>query len=126
MDLKVSAYLTSEYSKYDMIWSINDIKIISVDEDRNRPVSVVQFSFMRKYKNYLLTMPSYVVYILTLLMFLLPQQSNQRIIIGSTCLVIMSMMSALMSVNLPQSDLAAWPLLGIYFIRSIKSKSNLV
>ncbi len=112
VELKLNSYLTTEYSKYDMIWSINDIKIISINEDKNKPVNVVQFSFMRKYKNYLLTIPSYVVYILTLLMFLLPQQSNQRIIIGSTCLVIMSMMSAMMSASLPQSDLAAWPLLG--------------
>jgi hypothetical protein len=52
------------------------------DEIKKNPQSLLQIQFKRNIKSYAYTIPSYIVYILTLLMFLLPQQSNQRLIIG--------------------------------------------
>ena len=80
--MDMGSFYTEDYNEYDNIWAIDDMtNLDSIDQNRN-PVNILQMRFKRKLKNYLYTVPSYIVYILTLLMFLLPQNSNQRIIIG--------------------------------------------
>lgn len=83
-----SFYTKDENKKYEHIWDIEDLNVISkIDKvygiEFKNPVSMLQIIFKRKIRNYIFTIPSYIVYILTLLMFMLPQSSNQRIIIGS-------------------------------------------
>lgn len=114
----MTSFYTSEYNKYDSIWSIDGIAVIDI-EGKNNDTSVLQVTFKRKYKNFLFTMPSYIVYILTLLMFLLPQQSNQRITIGATCLVITTLLCSILTSSMPNSDIAAWPLLGKLYLFNI-------
>jgi uncharacterized protein YacL len=117
---KLESFLTIESYNYDTIWSIDEkISIVLVEEEKNNPVNVIQIILRRKFKNYLFTIPSYVVYILSLLSFLLPQQSNQRIIIGAVCLVITTLLCSMMSNSLPHADIAAWPLLGKLYLFNI-------
>lgn len=118
VQLEMTSFYTSEYNKYDSIWSIDGIAVIDI-EGKNNDTSVLQVTFKRKYKNFLFTMPSYIVYILTLLMFLLPQQSNQRITIGATCLVITTLLCSILTSSMPNSDIAAWPLLGKLYLFNI-------
>jgi len=104
---KLESFLTIESYNYDTIWSIDEkISIVLVEEEKNNPINVIQIILRRKFKNYLFTIPSYVVYILSLLSFLLPQQSNQRIIIGAVCLVITTLLCSMMSNSLPHTDIA--------------------
>lgn len=112
MKLSLNTYYTREYYNYDNIWEIADISSIPSTDTENNPISIILFKFKRKVRNYLYTLPSYVVYILTLLMFLLPQTSNQRIIIGSISLIIATLLTYMMSNEMPKADVAAWPLLG--------------
>jgi hypothetical protein len=115
--LTMSSYYTKEYHQYEQIWTIDDFRnIASVDQATNNPTNILQIKFVRKVKNYLYTLPSYVVYILTLLMFLLPQQSHQRIIIGSITLIIATTLAYIMSISLPHNDISQWPLLGKLFL----------
>lgn len=88
--LTLGTYYTEEYLSYESIWTIDDLNSIPTKDQNNNPVFILQMRFKRKIRNYLYTMPSYIVYILTLLMFLLPQTSNQRIIIGKIHLGILS------------------------------------
>ena len=67
VNLEMASFYTREYFKYDSMWTIDDIKILNINEGKEFPTAVIQASFKRKYKNYLYTIPSYVVYILTLL-----------------------------------------------------------
>jgi hypothetical protein len=87
VELVMESYYTKEFYGYDTIWTIEDIDLIETNDLDYNPVSIVHMKFKRNIKSYIYTMPSYIVYILTLLMFLLPQQSNQRLIIG-VCLFI--------------------------------------
>lgn len=110
--LRMATFYTQELHKYTPLWTIKNIAQVDTQDDARDPLSVLRVEFKRKMGGYLYTMPSYIVYILTLLMFLLPQQSNQRIIIGSTCLVISSLLIFMMASSLPHDDVAEWPLLG--------------
>lgn len=74
-------YTNEENSKYEHIWQIEDLYVGSPLEN-NSQYTVLQIRFKRQIRNYLYTIPSYIIYIMTLLMFMLPQTSNQRIIIG--------------------------------------------
>lgn len=114
--LTMSTYFTSEYYKYNNIWAIDDINNMPTTDKLNYPMNVLQIKLKRATRNYMHTFPSYIVYILTLLMFLLPQTSNQRIIIGSVCLIISTLLAYMMTKNLPHNDVVAWPVLGKYFI----------
>lgn len=120
MALSMSTYYTIEYHTYDQIWKIDDFNNVpSIDQSNNNPTNTLQIKFVRQVRNYLYTMPSYIVYILTLLMFLLPQTSNQRIIVGSTTLIIATMLAYTMSISLPNNEISAWPLLGKLFLFNI-------
>lgn len=107
-----------EYHKYDQIWQIEDAKWIPQASQERFPVNFLRVDFRRTVRNYLFTMPSYIVYMLTLLMFVLPQTSNQRILIGSTCLIIATLLAYTMTANLPHTDISAWPILGRAFFPS--------
>jgi hypothetical protein len=108
-----TSYRTREYYNYESIWSIDDVSgIASVDQESN-PVHIMLVRFKRTIRNYLYTLPSYIVYILTLLMFMLPQTSNQRVVIGSVSLTIATLLAYMLTVNMPHSDISAWPILGI-------------
>jgi hypothetical protein len=110
--LSFTSYNTREYYNYENIWSIEDVTgIQSVDPESN-PVHIMLVRFKRKIRNYLYTLPSYIVYILTLLMFMLPQTSNQRVTIGSVSLTISTLLTYMLTVNMPHSQVSAWPLLG--------------
>jgi hypothetical protein len=110
--LSFTSYNTREYYNYENIWAIDDVSgIASVDQESN-PVHIMLVRFKRKIRNYLYTLPSYIVYILTLLMFMLPQTSNQRVIIGAVSLTISTLLTYMLTVNMPHSQVSAWPLLG--------------
>lgn len=79
--LNMSSFYTKDLDNYETMWSL-DFGMQSETFEPNFITKTVKIKLTRKYKNYLLTFPTYVVYILCLLMFLLPQNSNQRIIIG--------------------------------------------
>ena len=118
--LTMSSYYTREYHLYDHVWIIDDFQNVpSVDQSNGNPTNTLQIKFTRKVRNYLYTLPSYIVYILTLLMFLLPQTSNQRIIIGSTSLIIATSLAYTMISSMPHNDISAWPLLGKLFLFNI-------
>ena len=119
IQLNFSTFYTREIHKYDSIWEIENFNNIPATDPENNPVNVLVITFTRQVRNYLYTLPSYIVYILTLLMFMLPQTSNQRIIIGSVSLVIATLLTYMMSINMPQSDLSAWPLLGKMYLFNI-------
>jgi hypothetical protein len=112
------------------MWDILDIQLIDLMDPLGNPMNNVLLSLKRKVKSYLYTIPSYIVYTMTLIMFLLPQTSSQRVVIGmflyrikfflvilfhfkgSTCLVMMTMLTYMLSNSLPHNDISAWPLLG--------------
>ena len=52
-------------------------------------------------------------------MFLLPQTSSQRIIVGSLCVIISTSLAYMMSINLPKHDISSWPLLGKLYLFNI-------
>jgi len=110
--LRMATFYTQELYKYTPMWRIENVEQVTTTDEARDPISIVRISFKRSMGGYLYTMPSYIVYILTLLMFLLPQQSSQRIIIGSACLVISSLLIFMMANSLPKNDISAWPLLG--------------
>ena len=64
------------------MWDAIDLQFINVMDPLGKSMDNVLVSLKRKVKSYLFTIPSYIVYTLTLIMFLLPQQSSQRIVIG--------------------------------------------
>ena len=112
----LSTFYTREYFKYDSMWMIEDLKSVLSTDSENNPIQIVKIVLNRNTRNYLYTLPSYIIYILTLLMFWLPQTSNQRIIIGSTSLIIATLLIYIMSINMSHTDLAAWPVLGKFKI----------
>lgn len=75
-------YTNDEISKYQHMWIIENFNTVITKGTGTKNSAIIQVLFKRKYKNFLYTLPSYFVYLLTLLMFMLPQKSNQRIIIG--------------------------------------------
>lgn len=112
--LSMSSYYTNELTKIESVWSIEDLdERVSLSEIY--PTCQVLIRFKRIMKNNLFTMPSYIVYILTLLMFLLPQQSSQRIIIGSLCLVITTLLSYMLTNSISHNEVNTMPLLGLLF-----------
>lgn len=125
VNLSISSFYTNDYSKYQNIWQIADIRNTQILTLDKYPTSFLTIQLKRNVKNYLFTLPSYVVYMLTLLMFILPQTSNQRILIGSTCLIIATILTFTMSKNMPRSDISAWPLLGIITFLSLIFKLDL-
>ncbi|CAF0769090.1 unnamed protein product [Brachionus calyciflorus] len=112
-------YTKDEDIKYEHMWDIENFNSNSTIDDNRNQIVVLQLQFKRKYRNYLYTLPSYFVYILTLLMFILPQTSNQRIIIGSTCLIISCLLTFMMSNSTPNHEISAWPLLAKMFVFNI-------
>lgn len=83
IEIIMNVYFTNdENRKYQHMWDIHDFKVDVVNKKDQKCSAFIQFLFKRKYRNYLYILPSYFVYILSLLMFMLPQESNQRIIIG--------------------------------------------
>jgi hypothetical protein len=81
--LNMSSFFTRELYNFETLWSLDfDPNQAPKENDDNFITNSLKIKLTRKYKNYLLTYPTYVVYILSLLMFVLPQNSNQRIIIG--------------------------------------------
>jgi hypothetical protein len=81
--LNMSSFFTRELYNFETLWSLDfDPNQSPKENDDNFITNSLKIKLTRKYKNYLLTYPTYVVYILSLLMFVLPQNSNQRIIIG--------------------------------------------
>jgi hypothetical protein len=64
------------------MWDAIDLQFINVMDPFGKSMDNLLVSLKRKVKSYLFTIPSYIVYTLTLVMFLLPQQSSQRIVIG--------------------------------------------
>ena len=82
VNLRMASFYTQEYHKYEPILSIENINQIDTLDSGRDPLSILRIQFKRTTKGHTYTLPSYVVYTLTLLMFLLPQQSNQRLIIG--------------------------------------------
>jgi hypothetical protein len=82
IDFSYSAYYTQEYKKYDNIWQIHTVKWMSTLTQDKYLAKYFTIEFNRVVRNYMFTLPSYIVYMLTLLMFVLPQTSNQRILIG--------------------------------------------
>ena len=70
------------------LWDAIDIQYIDLTNVLGKPNNNVILSIKRKMKSYLFTIPSYIVYTLTLIMFLLPQQSSQRIVIGIIILIL--------------------------------------
>ncbi len=120
VNLQMAFFYTQELHKYTPIWSINNINSIETKEDSTEPGNLFRITFKRTMKGHIFTMPSYIVYILTLLMFLLPQHSSQRLIIGSTCLVISTILSYMLSNALPRDDISAWPIVGkLYLFNTI-------
>ncbi len=118
--LQMALFYTQEMHKYTPIWSINSINSIETHEDSTDPSSLFRITFKRTKKGHVFTMPSYIVYILTLLIFLLPQQSTQRLIIGSTCVVITTILIYMLSSSLPKDDITAWPIVGkLYLFNTI-------
>jgi len=125
--LVMSAFYTQEFHKYGSIWRIDDLILGDTLDVFTNPVSCVRLKLKRNAKSFLFTMPSYSVYILTILMFLLPQQSGQRVIIGATSLIISTMLSYMMSNSLPHNDISAWPLLGkLYLFNAILLTISLI
>ncbi|RMZ94595.1 neuronal acetylcholine receptor subunit alpha-5, partial [Brachionus plicatilis] len=120
IELTMNVYYTDDGTKkYQHIWDIEDFNTNVTNERGIKSSALLQILFKRKYRSYLYTLPSYFVYILTLLMFMLPQRSNQRIMIGSTCLIISCLLSYLMSNTVPNHEISAWPLLGKLFLFNI-------
>ena len=116
--LSMSSYYTNELNKFESVWSIEDLdEVVTSDQ---YPTCEILIRFKRVMKNNLFTMPSYIVYILTLLMFLLPQQSSQRIIIGSVSLVITTLMSYMLTNSISHNEVNTMPLLGkLYLFNSV-------
>ena len=127
VDVFINYLPIREYHKYDQIWQIEDAKWIPQASQERFPVNFLRVDFRRTVRNYLFTMPSYIVYMLTLLMFVLPQTSNQRILIGTTCLIIATLLAYTMTANLPHTDISAWPILGrAYFLIFLRPYINVV
>jgi hypothetical protein len=83
--LNMSSFFTRKLYNFETVWSLDfDPNQTPKENDDNFITDSLKIKLTRKYKNYLLTEPTYIVYILSLLMFvlLLPQKSNQRIING--------------------------------------------
>ena len=84
IELNMTFYKANEFSKYENMWSIeNFMPTPTSSSESNTILRTMKLEFRRKNKNYLYTFPTYVTYMLTLLMFMLPQNSNQRILIGT-------------------------------------------
>lgn len=111
-------YTDDENRKYEHMWDIDNFNVYHTEQNKS-PGVLLQMQFKRKFRNYLYILPSYFVYFLTLLMFILPQTSNQRIMIGSTCLIISCLLAYMMSNSAPNHDISAWPLLGKMFLFNI-------
>ncbi len=120
ISLKFTHYLTREYHELDSVWYIDEILNRKSQNDPNEnPSHQLFMRFSRRARTLLYTVPSYIVYILTLLMFWLPQTSNQRVLIGSASLIISTLLIYMMSVNMSHSDLSAWPILGKLYLFNI-------
>ena len=80
---RLSVFYTEEYEKSGTIWQIDKFFTVDTKDSLGNQMHLCQVLFKRKIRTYLFTMPSYIVYILTLLTFLLPETSNQRLTIGT-------------------------------------------
>jgi hypothetical protein len=83
--LTFSTNYTEKYSNHYSVWSIIDTILIRNYDLNHNSIITLRLKLKRQVNNFLYTLPSYIVYVLTLLTFLLPQGSNQRIIIGNFC-----------------------------------------
>jgi hypothetical protein len=123
----MSTFFTREHHNYDNLWSLEDFSHLNTFDSENNPMSILQIIFKRKSSHFLFTLPSYIIYMLTLLMFILPQKSNQRLIIGSICLVMDTILIFMMSKSLPSNDIDSWPVLGkIYLFNMVIMSSSLI
>ena len=63
----MSSFYTREYHYYDSAWIIDDFRsVTTIDETTQNPTNTLQVKFVRKIKGLVLTLPSYIVYLLTL------------------------------------------------------------
>lgn len=70
------------------MWDIVNMNFLDVFDPLGDPMNNLLVTLKRKIKSYIYTIPSYIIYTMTLIMFLLPQTSNQRIIIGNVLITI--------------------------------------
>jgi len=109
------------------LWSIVDMQYRAASDPYGNTVNSLILSMKRRMRYYLFTTPSYVIYIMSMVMFLLPQTSSQRLIIGASCFVMTTMLTYMMSNNLPHNDIVAWPLVGkLYLFNSVLLAFSLV
>lgn len=119
VNFTVDTTLALNKKSTNSLWDVIDIQYFDKLDPYNSPIENLVVILKRKTKSYINFLPSYLIYIMTLIMFLLPTNSSQRILIGSVCLVMTTVLAYSLSNSLPHDDIAAWPLLGKLYLFNV-------